>query len=129
MLKKAQNNYIEDKYLPKNITLKQYYHLHQDNMNTMLKHWTERQAAGEVPFQFKKKVEAALKEYCTLEENDANSNVELDEGPREDLQSGDGSHAQGNGEFSGQVGSNSSNGHTLPGQGLGNAAKNSNRVG
>jgi hypothetical protein len=122
MLKKARNDYIEDKYLPKNITLEQYYHLRQDDVNAMLKHWTERQAAGEVPFQFKKEVEAARKKYRTPEENDANSNAELDEGPREDLQSGYGSHARGNGEFSGQVGSNSSNGHALPGQGLGNAA-------
>ena len=129
MLKKAQNSYIEDKSLPKNVTLEQYYHLRQDDVNTMLKHWTERQAAGEVPFRFKKEVTAAWKNNRTPEENDANSSAELDEGGIEHSQSSDGSQARGNGESPGKVGTNSSNEHALPGQGLGNAAKNPSRVG
>ena len=129
MLKRAQNNYIKDKYLPMNITLEQYYHLRQDDVNAMLKHWMERQAASEVPFQFKKEVGATWKNNRTLEENNVNSDAELDEGAREYSQSSDGSQAQGNGEFPREVSSNSSNGHALPGQGLGNAAKNPSRVG
>ena len=129
MLKKAQNSYIEDKYLSKNVTLEQYYHLRQDDVNVMLKHWTERQAAGEVPFWFKKEVAAAQKNNCTPKENDANSSAELDEGGIKHLQSGDGSQARGNGESPGEFGTNSSNEHSLPGQGLGNAAENPSRVG
>jgi hypothetical protein len=109
MLKKARNNYIEDKYLPENVTLEQYYHLRQDDVNAMLKHWTERQAAGEVPFRFKKEVAAlvaaARKNNRTPEENDADSDSGLD------------------------VGTNSPNERALPGQGLGNAADNPSNVG
>ena len=95
----------------------------------MLKHWTERQAAGEVPFQFKKEVAAAQKNNHTLEENNANSGAELDEEGIEHSQSSDGSQARGNGESPGEVGTNSSNERALLGQGLGNAAENPSRVG
>ena len=99
----------------------------------MLKHWTERQAAGDVPFWFKKEIVALVaatqKNNCTLEENDANSNVGLDEGAVGHLQSSDGSHALGNGESPGELGTNSPNEHTLLGQGLGNAAENLSNVG
>jgi hypothetical protein len=133
MLKKARNNYIEDKYLPENVTLEQYYHLRQDDVNAMLKHWTERQAAGEVPFRFKKEVAAlvaaARKNNRTSGENDADSDAGLDEGAVGHSQSGNGSHALGNGESPGEVGTNSPNEHALPGQGLGNAAENPSNVG
>jgi ATP-dependent helicase YprA (DUF1998 family) len=128
-LKRAQNDYIEEKYLPKNVSLEQYYHLRQDDVNTMLKHWTERQAAGEVPFQFKKKVKAARKNKRTPEENDADADTESGKEAGEDLQSSDESQERGNGEFRGEGGSNSSNEHPLPGRGLGNAAENPSRVG
>ncbi|KAH9030878.1 hypothetical protein EDB85DRAFT_2146392 [Lactarius pseudohatsudake] len=42
------------KYLPNGITLTQYHHIRLEDANSLLKHWTQRQAAGEVPFRFKK---------------------------------------------------------------------------
>jgi hypothetical protein len=42
-LQRAQNEYIEPEYLPKQVTLKQYYHLHRDYVSAILEHWTWRQ--------------------------------------------------------------------------------------
>jgi hypothetical protein len=128
-LKGAPNDFIEEKYLPKNIALDQYYHLVQDDVNAMLKHWTERQAAGEVPFQFKKEVKVARKNKRTQEENAVDADAESDGEPQGDRQSGGGSQGPWNGEFRGEGGSNNSNEPALPGQGLGNAAEDINRVG
>lgn len=125
-LKKAQNDFIEAKYLPKNIDLEQYYHLVQDDVNAILKHWTERQAAGEVPLQFKK-VEAARKNKRTPEENDTDADTESGKEAGEDPQSGDDNQGRGNGVFREEGGSNSSNERALLGQGLGNAAEPSRR--
>ena len=52
-LGKDQLNYIEAKYLPKNLTLKEVHHLCQEEVDGILKHWTYRQAANEVPFTFR----------------------------------------------------------------------------
>jgi hypothetical protein len=127
-LKRAQDDFIDPKYLPKNLILKQFHHLHQDNVNAILNHWMERQAAGKVPFQFKK-VNATWKNKHTLEKSDADTNMESGKEAEEDLQSGDDNQEQGNGDFQGQGSSNSSNEHALPGQGLGNATENPRRVG
>lgn len=127
-LKRAQDDFIDPKYLPKNLILEQFHHLRQDDVNAMLNHWTERQAAGEVPFQFKK-VNAARKNKRTLEESDADTDTESGEEAGEDPQSGDDNQERGNGDFQGQGSSNSSNEHALPGQGLGNATENPGRVG
>ncbi|KAH9016604.1 hypothetical protein EDB84DRAFT_1567173 [Lactarius hengduanensis] len=53
-LQEAQDNFIAAKYLPNGITLTQYHHIRLEDANSLLKHWTQRQAAGEVPFRFKK---------------------------------------------------------------------------
>ncbi|KAH9170156.1 hypothetical protein EDB89DRAFT_1908025 [Lactarius sanguifluus] len=50
----AQQDYILDKYLPASVTLTQYHHIHLGDANTLLQHWTTRQAAGQIPFRFKK---------------------------------------------------------------------------
>jgi hypothetical protein len=47
-LQRAQDDYIKAKYLPEKVTLQQYYHLRQEDVHKLLKHWTERQAASEV---------------------------------------------------------------------------------
>jgi hypothetical protein len=84
----------------------------------LLKHWTERQAASEVPFEFRKEVKPARKNKHTL---DTNTDIQLNEEAKEDLQSNNDSQAYGH--------SNSSTESTLSGHGIGNAVENPNRVG
>jgi len=127
-LKRAQDDFIDPKYLPKNLILKQFHHLCQDNVNAILNHWMERQAASEVPFQFKK-VNATWKNKRTLEESNADADTESGKEAGEDPQSSDDNQEWGNGDFQGQGSSNSSNEHALPGQGLDNATENPRRVG
>ncbi|KAF8274182.1 hypothetical protein EI94DRAFT_1696126 [Lactarius quietus] len=43
-------------YLPNGITLTQYHHICVEDADALLKHWTQRQAAGEIPFWFKNSV-------------------------------------------------------------------------
>jgi hypothetical protein len=79
-LQKALVDYIEPKYLPEQVTLKQYYHLSQVDVNSMLKHWTRRQAAGKVPFCFRKVAKATQENADTLEENDADADSDMGSG-------------------------------------------------
>ncbi|KAH9025353.1 hypothetical protein EDB83DRAFT_2319893 [Lactarius deliciosus] len=53
-LREAQGDFIAAKYLPEGVTLTQYHHLCLKDANALLKHWIQRQAAGKVPFCFKK---------------------------------------------------------------------------
>jgi hypothetical protein len=68
-LNKGGKKYIKSKYLPKNIELKQYYHLVLEDVNAMLGHWTQRQAVGKVPLKFRKAVNAG-DNMSTTEDND-----------------------------------------------------------
>src|SRR6266702_4525231 len=52
-LKEAPGDFILSKYLLASVTLTQYHHICQEDVNALLKHWTQRQAAGEIPFRFK----------------------------------------------------------------------------
>jgi hypothetical protein len=52
-LLKAQGDYILDEYLPAGITMMQNHHLRLSDANTLLKHWTTRQEAGQIAFRFK----------------------------------------------------------------------------
>jgi len=38
-LQRDQDEYIEPEYLPKNVTLKQFHHLYQKDVNAILGHW------------------------------------------------------------------------------------------
>jgi hypothetical protein len=58
-LQHAQSDYILDKYLPSGITLTQYHHIRARDVNALLQHWMARQAAGEIPFRFKKVVDTS----------------------------------------------------------------------
>ena len=98
------------------VTLKQYYHLRQEDVHELLKHWTERQAAGEVPFDFKKEVNPARRNRLTLD-TDTNADMRPNEGVQEDPQN---DHAHN--------GSNGSTEDSLPGNRVGNAAENPDRV-
>jgi hypothetical protein len=52
-LQKAQGNYVLDEYLPAGVTLVQYHHIHLQDANSLLQHWTARQVAGQITFRFK----------------------------------------------------------------------------
>ncbi|KAF8262974.1 hypothetical protein EI94DRAFT_1807966 [Lactarius quietus] len=52
-LSEAPDNFILPQYLLNGITLTQYHHIRVKDADALLKHWTRRQAAREIPFQFK----------------------------------------------------------------------------
>ena len=57
-MKEAQGDFILPQYLPNGITLTQYHHIQLDDANALLQHWTQRQAAGEIPLWFKNNFKA-----------------------------------------------------------------------
>jgi hypothetical protein len=128
-LQRAHGGYIEAMYLPEGVALKQYHHLRQEDINNLLKHWTHRQAASEVPFRFKKMIKAIQKNMCTFEENDADTGMRSGKEAEEDLQSDDESQAWEDGALQGDSGSNGSAEWAHPSQSLGSAARNPGRVG
>jgi hypothetical protein len=115
---KLQSNpreFIKPKYLPKQVVLRQYYHLRRDEVDALLKHWTRRQTAGKVPLRFRKEVKDDLQNERYSEENNADADIGRGEEVEKDPQDGDGTHVQGNGAL--QV------------DGGRNAAENPDRVG
>ena len=72
----------------------------------MLEHWTQRQAAGKVPFCFRKVAKAIWRNKHTLKENDANADSDTGPGEesKEDLQNDDVSQAWGDAAENGQGG-------------------------
>jgi len=126
-LQRAQGDYIEAKYLPKDVALKQYYHLHQEDVNAILEHWTRQKADSKVLFLFKKAVKAIHQNVHTLDGNGSDGDMEQSK-EEQDLQNSNGSQAQGDGQSQGDGGSNPSAEHAHPGQSLDNAAKSPNGV-
>jgi hypothetical protein len=52
-LKEAPDEFVLGKYLPTGVTLSQHHHIRLEDADALLKHWTQRQAAGQIPFRFK----------------------------------------------------------------------------
>jgi hypothetical protein len=103
-MKEAQGDFILAKYLPNGVTISQYHHICLKDANALLKHWTQRQAAGEVALRFKK-VGKANKQASA--DDDASTGVgqgvHLAGVPREDgeyREQGDDGDGQGDGEGS-----------------------------
>ena len=111
-LQRDRDEYIEPEYLPENVTLKQFHHLRQEDVNAILGHWAQRKADGKVPFRFRKAAKATRKDKRTSEGSDADADMGLGEGADLDRQGNDGSQVQGNG----------------PLRAGGNTAENPNRV-
>jgi len=88
---------ILNQSIAKNITLKQFHHLCQEDINAILRYWAQRKADSKVPFCFRKAAKAMWKDKHTLEGSDANANMGLGEGADWDQQGNDRSQAQGNG--------------------------------
>jgi hypothetical protein len=102
-LQRAQNESIELEYLPEQVTLKQYYHLCRDDVSAILKHWTWRQAAGEVSFHFK--MVAVLHQNRPMPEGtDGDTDVESSE-EEMNLVNSDGSWGQGDESQDGSINS------------------------
>ncbi|KAF8261280.1 hypothetical protein EI94DRAFT_1705653 [Lactarius quietus] len=57
-LSEAPDDFILPQYLRNGITLTQYHHIRVEDIDALLKHWTQRQAAREILFQFKNSVNA-----------------------------------------------------------------------
>ena len=125
-LQRDRRKYIKSKYLPKDVALKQFHHLHQEDVNAILGHWTQRQADGKVPFLFREVAKAAPKNQRTREGSDADADVGPGEGD-EDRQGDDGSQTQG-GPLQAGTGSDGSTEQAHPSQSLSNAAENPNQV-
>jgi hypothetical protein len=53
-LQETQSDFILPEYLPTGVTLTQYHHIRLEDANALLEHWTQRQAAGEISFRFRK---------------------------------------------------------------------------
>ena len=111
--------------MPKHVALKQYHHIRREDANAILKHWTERQAAGKVPFRFSK---ALWKTKDVPEENNADDDMLPGEEAEEDRQDDDDSHVRGNGAPQGDVGSDGLAEQAHVDESLGNAAENPSRV-
>jgi hypothetical protein len=124
-LERARDDYIEPEYLPKQVALKQYYHIRQDEANAMIDHWTQRQAAGKVPLRFKKVVKATRQNNGTSEENDADEDPNMGSGDEaeNDRQGNYGSQVGGHGVSQGD---SSRNG---PGQSHDSTVENPSEVG
>lgn len=110
--------------MPKGVALKQYYHLRREEVNSILEHWVQRQAAGKVPFRFRKMADA-IQQNERASEDDSNADMVPGEETEEDLS--DNSDSQTEGHASQEDGCY--NGLTEPGQNLGNAAENRSTVG
>jgi hypothetical protein len=128
-LQRAQGNYIKPKYLPQQVALKQFYHLTRKDINAILKHWTQRQAAGKVPFRFKNAAKAIQRNKPTTEGNSADADMSPGEESEEDLQSDDGSQAWVGRALEGNSSSNGSTEQAHTSRNLGKAAETSSRVG
>lgn len=74
-MKEAQGDFILPQYLPNGITLTQYHHIRLDDANALLQHWTQRQAAGEIPLRFKNNFKADRRGLRASEDGDTSTPV------------------------------------------------------
>jgi hypothetical protein len=110
-LQQSRDDYIESKYLPEGVTLKQYYHLCKTDVELILEHWTERQAAGMVPLRFKKAATDIRKNTRTSDEDEDEDDGMPGESARKDPPGGGGHHT---GRASAEDGRSRPNGSELP---------------
>src|SRR6201996_6232911 len=74
-IKAAQGDFILPQYLLNGITLTQYHHIQVNDANALLQHWTQRQAAGEIPFQFKNNFKDNWPSLWASEDSDASTSA------------------------------------------------------
>ena len=85
-IKAAQGDFILPQYLRDGITLTQYHHIQLNDANALLQHWTQRQAAGEIPFQFKNNFKGNRPSLRTSKNGDASTPVMSRDQLERDLQ-------------------------------------------
>lgn len=108
--------------------LKQYYHLRRKDARAMIKHWIRRQAAGLVPFRFKKAIKTIGKNKHAAEANGTGTDVESAEDTEEDLTDDEGSQTQEDAPSQGDGSINCSTEQGHPAQSPGDAAEDQNEV-
>ena len=69
-MRESQGNFILPEYLPHDTVLTQFHHMRVDELNSLLQHWTQRQASGEIPFRFKtiEKIDRQRKRASTVDD-------------------------------------------------------------
>jgi hypothetical protein len=61
-IENSRDDYIDPKFLPEGITLKQFHHLRVKDATSILEHWMNRRAKGKTPFRFKEMDKSARRE-------------------------------------------------------------------
>ena len=123
-IQRAQDDFIKPKYLPKWVALTQYHHIRQHDANALLKHWTLRQTAGDIPFKFRRGRKSIQTDKPAPEESNADTGMGLSEEAEEGLQRDDDNQARRGGAPQVNGSRNGSTEPAHPGQSLGNAAEN-----
>ena len=82
-LHRAQGDYVLQEYLPAGVTLTQYHHIRLGDANSLLQHWTTRQAAGLIPFCFKKVAKIAQQSEPALRCREVPSNINHGNGEKD----------------------------------------------
>jgi hypothetical protein len=123
-LHQAQGDYVLQEYLPAGVTLTQYHHIRLGDANALLQHWTARQAAGLIPFRFKKVAKISQQSEPALRRREVPTNInhgngekdpdgiqaaqeqgsEHDQNLQEDGGDSDGNDAQGGGNVADDLG-------------------------
>lgn len=88
------------------MTLRQYYHLRRDDVNALLDHWTQRQAAGKVPLRFRKEAKAILQKKRASGDNDSDVEMGPCEEAEDDPNDNDDTQERGYAELQGDGGGN-----------------------
>ena len=81
-LHQAQGDYVLQEYLLAGVTLTQY-HIRLEDANSLLQHWTTRQAAGLIPFRFKKVAKIAQQSEPALRCREVPSNINHGNGKKD----------------------------------------------
>ncbi|KAF8266975.1 hypothetical protein EI94DRAFT_1802293 [Lactarius quietus] len=74
----AQGDYVLQEHLPAGVTLTQYHHIRLGDANALLQHWMTRQAAGLIPFCFKKVANTAQQSEPALRCREVPRNISHD---------------------------------------------------
>ena len=132
-LERAREEYIKPKYLPKEVPIWQYYHLTQKHVNSILKHWVTRQAAGKIPFLFWDMPKSRKAAKRTAKEASQEDDGDIDMGPGKEAEnnvlSNCNSQAKGDGAPQGDCGNNDWTEWAHSAQRLSSASKDPIRVG
>jgi hypothetical protein len=110
-LQRDRNSYIKPKYLPKEVTLQQYYHLRQEDVQSILKHWTRRQAAGKAPFRFREAVKDSQQDISSQAQEDVEPQGDGSTGEAADAPHAHMQHRTGEGVTPGPPDSHAPNTH------------------